>query len=248
MRLVIDVGNTHTAFGAAEAGAILRKERVITGVRDREAWEEALQDALGGLVFRDAVIGAVVPAAVGPLREAVSRVFRVEARVYGEEGDFGMPLRVDPTRVGPDRVANCLAARGLVAPPFLVIDLGTATTFDAVDAVGAFAGGAIAPGMGTAADALFARAARLPPVPLLPPAHAIGCDTMPALQAGIVLGYVGLVDGLARRIKDELAPGAPVPCLATGGLAPLLAPLCHEIDRVEENLLLQGLAAWTPRA
>lgn len=248
MRLVIDVGNTHTAFGAAEAGAILRKGRVVTGVRDREGWEEALQEVLGGMVFRDAVIAAVVPAAVEPLREAVARVFRVQARGYGEGGDFGMPLRVDPTRVGPDRVANCLAARNLVDPPFLVIDLGTATTFDAVDAAGAFVGGAIAPGMGTAADALFAHTARLSPVPLVPPAQAIGRDTGPALQSGIILGHVGLVDGLARRIKEELAPGQPVPCLATGGLAPLLAPLCHEIDRVEENLLLQGLAAWTPRA
>lgn len=248
MRLVVDVGNTHTVFGAVEGGVLRRRQRVTTAGRGVEAWEEALQEALGGLPVADAVLGAVVPAAVPPLVVAIERVCGLRARVYGEGGDFGMPVRVDPSRVGPDRVANCLAARGLVPAPYLVVDLGTATTLDAVDAAGAFVGGAIAPGMGTAADALFARAARLPAVPLVAPAHAIGRDTVPALQSGIVLGHAAMVDGLARRIKAELGRGAPVACLATGGLAGILAPLCDEVDRVEENLLLLGLAAWAPRA
>lgn len=241
MLLVLDVGNTHTVV-AAWAGAERRwTRRVTTATRTADEWGVGLRALLDGTEVDAAVVGSVVPAVTDALRVAIPAWLGVPVRVYGEGGDWGMPVRVDPATVGPDRVANALAALARHPPPLVVVDLGTATTVDAVDAAGAFVGGAIAPGLRTAADALVGRTARLPPVPLVLPPRAIGGSTVEALQVGIVAGHAALVDGLVRRMKEELGGGW---CIATGGLASLVAPGCREVDAVDPDLLLDGLRLW----
>ncbi len=249
MLLVIDVGNTNTVLGLY-AGPTLRSTwRVSTSTRTA--------DELGVLLvglFRHhdvdptAITGValctVVPAQEAVYTEACARYLGQPVRVYGAGGDFGMPVTVDsPAALGPDRVVNALAVAARHAPPFLVIDFGTATTFDAVDATGTFVGGAIAPGLGIAAEALFSRTSRLPRVDLRAPPHAIGTNTVAAMQSGLYYGYVGLVDGLAARCKAELG-GGRVPCVATGGLARVVAADCHEVDEVDATLTLTGLRIW----
>ena len=156
-----------------------------------------------------------------------------------------MPLAVDnPREVGADRITKSVAAAALYGPPLIVVDLGTATTFDCVNAAGEFIGGAIAPGISTATEALIARAARLYRVELVRPKEAIGRNTVTNIQSGVVYGYAGLVDGLVDRMKAEMA-GSPK-CIATGGHAALIANVAHSIDSVNEDLGLEGLRIlWT---
>ncbi len=156
-----------------------------------------------------------------------------------------MPLAVDnPREVGADRITKSVAAAALYGPPLIVVDLGTATTFDCVNAAGEFIGGAIAPGIFTATEALIARAARLYRVELVRPKEAIGRNTVTNIQSGVVYGYAGLVDGLVDRMKAEMA-GRPK-CIATGGHAALIANVARSIDSVNEDLGLEGLRLlWT---
>ena len=152
-----------------------------------------------------------------------------------------MRLRVDnPSEVGADRIANTLAAHRRYGGPAIVVDFGTTTNFDIVSAEGDFLGGAFAPGLEVSAESLFGRAARLFRVPLTPPAHAIGKNTADCIRSGIVFGYVGLVEGLLARLIAELGPATPR-VLATGGLATTIAPLAKGIERVDEDLTLEGL-------
>jgi type III pantothenate kinase len=151
-----------------------------------------------------------------------------------------LPIRyLDPSAVGPDRLANAVAARDLYGKPAVVVDLGTATTFDVVGPRGDYLGGAIAPGVITSSEELFRRAARLSRVELSAPERAIGRTTQESLQAGILFGTAGMVDSLVRRIAAEL--GRPPRVIATGGLAPVVAPLCATIEVVDEWLTLHGL-------
>jgi len=153
----------------------------------------------------------------------------------------GVRLRVDnPSEVGADRIANTLAAHRRYGGPAIVVDFGTTTNFDIVSAEGDFLGGAFAPGLEVSAESLFGRAARLFRVPLTPPPNAIGKNTADCLRSGIVFGYVGLVEGLLVRLIAELGPTKPH-ILATGGLAPTIAPLAKGIERVDEDLTLEGL-------
>ncbi|MCK4965192.1 MAG: type III pantothenate kinase, partial [Dehalococcoidia bacterium] len=145
----------------------------------------------------------------------------------------------NPREVGADRVANAAAAHHLYGGPLIVIDFGTATTLDALSKEGDYLGGAIAPGIGIAAEALFERASKLPRVELIPPEHAIGKNTVTRMQSGIIFGYVGLIEGLVTRIKQELGGGAYV--VATGGLAEVIATETKVIDTVDMHLTLLGL-------
>jgi type III pantothenate kinase len=153
----------------------------------------------------------------------------------------GIPIRYDdPREVGPDRIANAVAARARYGAPAIVVDFGTSTNFDIVSAAGEYVGGVLAPGIEISMDALFARAARLTKVPFDAPEHVIGKTTTSALQSGLVYGFAGQVDAIAGRIRDELdAPEAPV--IATGGLADLIAPQSRTITKVDPELTLQGL-------
>ncbi len=253
MLLAVDVGNTNTVLGLYAGDALVTTWRLSTTARTADE----LGLLLVGLVRHHdldpaAITGValctVVPAQEATFTTACSRYLGQTVRVYGASGAFGMPVAVaNPAALGPDRVVNALAVAARHRPPFLVVDFGTATTFDAVDRSGTFVGGAIAPGLGIAAEALFSRTSRLPRVELRAPATAIGTDTVTAMQSGIYWGYVGLVDGLAARCKAELG-GGRVPCVATGGLAQVVGADCHQLDEVDPHLTLTGLRIWYENA
>ncbi len=242
MLLTVDVGNTKTELGLWRGDVLYRRVRAPT--HDERDWAAWVIGALDGEGPADALmLGAVVPAAI-PRWAQVATALGVPFRNIDGNNVPGLPVRLrDRGAIGADRVLNALGALCLGPAPCIVVDLGTATTFDVVDASGAFCGGAIAPGAGTALDALVAMTARLPKVPLKAPLAAIGTDTISAMQSGAVFGYAGLIGGLLARIRAEL--DAPAWVVATGGLAPLLAPLCSGVDRVEPALTLRGLRrAW----
>jgi len=244
--LAIDVGNTQTAVGLYDNDRLAEHWRTAS-VRSQTADELAVE-LLGllsvrGRTFADVtatVASSGVPQLAEALRQTAREHFGHEALVVGPGVRTGLELRVDnPHEVGADRVANSVAALALRAGPLVVVDFGTAISFDAVSADGAFIGGAIAPGLEVAVSALGERAARLFRVELRAPEHAIGRNTAENMQSGAIYGYAGLVDGLVRRFTVEL--GGDVGVFATGGLAPVVAPHCDTIDRVEPWLTLEGL-------
>jgi type III pantothenate kinase len=182
----------------------------------------------------------VVPQLNREMAFALRRYFGGEPTLVGPGVKTGMPILIDnPAEVGADRVVNSVAAWHRYEKAVIVVDFGTATNFDCVSSKGEYLGGAIAPGVDISIDALFARAAKLPRIELKRPPRAVGKNTVGALQSGLFFGYVGLVDELVGRMKQEVAADAHV--LATGGLAHLFAATCRSIDEVDENLTLDGL-------
>jgi type III pantothenate kinase len=242
MLLAIDAGNTQTVFGLFE-GAELR-ERFRVGTNHSHTADE-LAVLLRSLVDLETVEGAVlcssVPQLVSEYEGFAERWAGVGLLVLGPGVSTGMPIRYDdPREVGPDRIANAVAARERHGAPSVVVDFGTSTNFDVVSEAGEFAGGVLAPGIEISMDALFARAARLPKVPFVAPERVISQTTVSALQSGLVYGFAGQVDAIVDRIREELgAPDAPV--VATGGLAELIAPHSRTISTVDPELTLQGL-------
>jgi len=187
------------------------------------------------------VLCSSVPQLVREYEDFAERWAGAELLVLGPGVSTGVPIRYDdPREVGPDRIANAVAARERHGTPCVVVDFGTSTNFDVVSAAGEFAGGVLAPGIEISMDALFARAARLPKVPFVAPERVISQTTVQALQSGLVYGFAGQVDAIVDRIREELgAPDAVV--VATGGLAELIAPHSRTISRVDQELTLQGL-------
>jgi type III pantothenate kinase len=244
--LAIDVSNTNTKLG------LFREERLVASFRvstERARTGDELGVLVSGLfahagIPADAVKAVIVASVVPPLRwaleEFVRRWFRLEA-LFVEPGiKTGMKVLFDnPGEVGADRIVNGVAAFALLGGPAVVVDLGTATTFDVVSAAGDYVGGVIAPGMLISAEALFNRAARLPLVALEKPARVIGRNTVACLQSGLFHGYVGLVEGILDRIQAELQAEPKV--VATGGHAEILAAETRRIHRVESALTLEGL-------
>lgn len=251
MLLVVDVGNTNTVVGLLDGPRVVHQWRVSTLQRTTDEFGLLLLQLLGHeRVAREDIDGVaictVVPSVLFNIEKGIRRYLDVTPKVLDHKSKLGFPVKVDnPRELGPDRVVNCIAARTRFEPPFLIVDFGTATTFDCVDASGAYVGGAIAPGLQISADALFSRTARLPRVEIEKPARVIGTNTTNAMQSGLFWGYVGLVDGLARRCKEDL--GGNVRCIATGGLSNLIGRACAEIDDVDEYLTLQGLRIWFER-
>lgn len=253
MLLAIDIGNTQTKIARFRGGALDGVRRLPTDPgASVDAVEAGLRAALqlDGCSFDDvtALVGAsVVPALATALEGIAAR--HGQAVVIASSDTVPLPVRLDrPAEVGADRLVNALAALRLHGRPVVILDLGTATTVDAVDADGAFVGGAIAPGLELGLEALAARTARLPRVELRAPDHAIGRDTVTAIQAGAVLGYQALATSLVDRVRQEVAeasncaPGA-VAAVATGGLSAL--PWVEGIaglDAVDPDLTLKGLA------
>lgn len=247
MLLAIDVGNTHTVYGLLIEGEWRHVWRRAT---DPEATEDELAAWLDSL-FRLAGIGqkpdGVVCASVVPAMNAA--LVALSRKWFGSEVFFldsssaGLEIRYQPaTAVGADRLANALGALEKYSAPIVVVDFGTATTFDAIAADGAYVGGAILPGVLVSAEALVRRTAKLPQIDLHAPEKAIGTTTTDSLQSGLVLGYAGAIDTLARRISTELG-GATV--LATGGLSGMFMGVCETLQHHEPNLTLDGLAlAW----
>ena len=251
MLLVVDVGNTNTVLGLYDGPRFVYQWRISTLQRTTDEFGVLVLQLLAHhkvtpADIRGVAVCTVVPSVLYAIEKGVRRYLDQTARVLDHKSVLGFPIRIDnPGALGPDRVVNCVAARERLTPPFLIVDFGTATTFDCVDASGAYVGGAIAPGLQISADALFSRTARLPRVEIQRPDRAIGTNTTAAMQSGVFWGYVALVDGLARRCKDEL--GGEVPCIATGGLANLVGRACKEIDEVDEHLTLEGLRLWFER-
>ncbi len=242
MLLAIDAGNTQTVFGLFDGESLVDQFRV--GTNPAHTGDE-LAVLLRSLVDLEAVDGIVlcssVPQLVHEYEAFAERWAGVELLVLGPGVSTGMPIRYDdPREVGPDRIANAVAARQRHGAPAVVVDFGTSTNFDVVSAAGEFAGGVLAPGVEISMDALFSRAARLPRVPFVAPERVISQTTVAALQSGLVYGFAGQVDAIVDRIRDELgAPGAPV--VATGGLSELIAPHSRTITAVDAELTLHGL-------
>jgi type III pantothenate kinase len=244
--LAVDVGNTNLVIGAYRGTQLVRTWRAATAV---ERTEDELAVMIDGLLAREElgiedvdsmVVGSVVPPLTLALTRFADRHLGGRCVVIGPGMKTGVRLRVDnPSEVGADRIANTLAAHHRYGGPVVVVDFGTSTNFDVVSAEGDFLGGSFAPGIEVASESLFGRASRLFRVPLTAPREAIGKNTADCLRSGIVFGYVGLVEGLVARIQAELGTRARV--VATGGLATTIAPLTRAIERVDEDLTLEGL-------
>ena len=244
MVLVIDVGNTHTVFGIYQVGwtSVWRMPTDPLATEDRIAsfFLPLLRERNISSSFESVLCASVVPA-LDELIAAFSRNWlERQARFLTAEAVPQLKVNYKPaSAVGADRLANAVAVKTNHRTPAIVVDFGTATTFDAIGPEGEYEGGSIMPGPLVSMEALFSRAAKLPAVELAVPEAVIGRDTKGALQSGLVIGYAGAIDPIARRMKAELAVDALV--LATGGLASLFAPHCEEIDQVDAMLTLDGI-------
>ncbi|MDB4930490.1 MAG: Pantothenate kinase type CoaX-like [Myxococcaceae bacterium] len=246
MLLVIDVGNTNTVLGVYEGSRLLHHFRVESARgRTSDEYTVTLRALLEHRGIDPSAISASALACVVPsLSETFTRVVRTafnhDPMVVGPGIKTGMPILYEqPREVGADRIVNAVAAYERERCGLIVVDFGTATTFDVVSPKGEYLGGVIAPGVQIAADALFTRAAKLPRVELTMPSKVLGRNTQHAMQAGILFGYVGLVDGLVERIRGEM--GFPCKVIATGGLARTIAPESKSIEEVDDFLTLDGL-------
>ena len=247
MLLVIDVGNTNTVMGLFDGDTLKNDWRIRT---ERNTTEDEFNVLVAGLFsrseikyedIRKPVISCVVPPMVTIL-EAFSQKYLgraphwIDARSYPD-----MPILGDnPNEVGADRIVNAVGAYQRYRSDLIIIDFGTATTFDAISSKGEYLGGAISPGIAIASEALFTHASKLPRVELFkPPERVVGKDTISSLQSGIIFGYAGLVDGIVERMQAEM--GGKPKVVATGGLAPLIREVAHTIEAVEPDLTLHGL-------
>ena len=256
MLLAIDAGNTNVVFALLEDGAIRARWRIATDPRrtgdEYGVWLHQLI-ALEGFPrdsVSEVIIGTVVPRALHNLQVLSNKYFKVEPLLAGEgKAAWGIDLDVEePASVGADRVLNVIAAHSLHAGDLIVIDFGTATTFDVVDYRGAYKGGIIAPGINLSLDALVTAAAKLPRIAIESPtgSSVIGRTTEDQMHIGIYWGYVAMMEGLAARIKAEI--GRPVKVVATGGLATLFQQHTALFDEVEPDLTIQGLALLYERS
>lgn len=246
MLLVIDIGNTNIVFGAFDGEQLKATLRLSTAThRTAEEYGVFLMSLFPryGLSFGDideVCVSSVVPPVDTIFEELVRTFFGITPLWVRPGIKTGVKVCTDnPRETGADRIANAAAGHHIYGGPLIVVDFGTATTFDAVNASGDYLGGAIAPGIGISAEALYFRAAKLPRIELVAPPKAIGTNTITAMQSGIILGYVGLVEGLVTRMRAELDPKARV--IATGGLAAVIAREAPIIDEVDEFLTLKGL-------
>jgi type III pantothenate kinase len=246
MLLAIDVGNTQTVLGLFEGEHLdghwrISSDAAITADELRVKVLGLL--ALQGRTWADVgevILASVVPALTTAWDEVTREECGRDALIVGPGLKTGMTIRYDnPHEVGADRIVNAVAAVEAHGAPLIVVDFGTATTIDVIDEDGAYLGGAIAPGVETSAEALFSHAARLAKVDLEAPARTIGTNTRASVQSGLMFGEAAMVDGLVRRVWDEL--GRETPVVATGGLAPRMAPLCDTVGHVDVDLTLTGL-------
>src|ERR687891_907792 len=246
MLLAVDVGNTQTALGLFEGERLAESWRVATEAeRTGDELAALLADllALRTRSFADVTgvsLASTVPLLVRPYQDLAERHIEAPLLVLGPGTRTGIPILYDdPREVGPDRIANAVAARERYGAPCIVVDFGTSTNFDVVSPAGEYEGGVLAPGVEISMDALFAGAARLFRVDFSAPSAGIGKTTTSALQSGLVYGFAGQVDGIVARMRAELGDAAPV--VATGGLAELIAPHSSAIERVDPLLTLEGL-------
>jgi type III pantothenate kinase len=242
--LVIDLGNTNIVLGVYRGTELLNSWRLATA-RERTADEYGIlaRQLVGDpkqFSFEGAIVASVVPPLNSAMTFMVQKYFGIEPLFVEPGVKTGIAIHVDnPLEVGADRIVNCAAAHHEFGGPTVIVDFGTATTFDVVTENAEFIGGVIAPGLNISAEALFARAARLPRVDLRKPDHVIGTNTVVNMQSGIYFGYLGLVDGILARIKREVPSVRKV--VATGGLASVFSGDSEHIDEVDPTLTLKGL-------
>ena len=253
MLLAIDAGNTNIVFALHDGNELRHKWRISSSssrtADEYMVWltqlmklENISPDGISG-----AIIATVVPQALFPLQLLCRRYFNCTALVVGEDNvDLGIKIKLDnPKEVGADRLVNGVAAHIKYGGPMIIIDFGTATTFDVIDEDGDYCGGIISPGVNLSVEALHMAAAKLPRVAVEKPEKVIGTGTVTAIQSGIFWGYVGLVEGVVRRIKAEFAAthkGAEMKFLATGGLAPLFFDEIPDMEAVDQELTTYGLS------
>lgn len=246
MILVIDIGNTNMVLGAYENRTLLHHWRLSTN-------RSGTADEYGMIVYNlfahagirmEQVEGVIISSVVPPIMPAIEAMCRTyikrEPMIVGPGIKTGLNIRYEnPRDVGADRIVNAVAAIERYGPPLIVVDFGTATTFDFIDANGDYLGGAIAPGIGISTEALYSRAARLPRIELARPKSTVGRNPVASMQAGIVYGYAGQVDGIVTRMEEEFRIKTNV--IATGGLAHLIAAESRTIQKVDPMLTLDGL-------
>jgi type III pantothenate kinase len=245
MFLAIDVGNTQTAIGVFDGDTVVNQWR-LTSMRDRTMDEYSVM--LRGFLepagytpshFEGAAMSSVVPPVATALRPALQTIVGSDVLVVGPGIKTGLAIKIDnPREVGADRIVNSVAALEDYGAPVIIVDFGTATTFDVVDEDGNYSGGAIAPGLEVSMDGLVAATAALRRVDLVEPRSVVGKGTVEAIQSGLLYGYAGLVDGILQRIEEETGASLTV---ATGGLAPVITPLCRSELTVDSSLTLRGL-------
>jgi type III pantothenate kinase len=248
MLLAIDVGNTNIVLGVFDGDRLAESWRLGT-LRERTAddigiWVAQLFEHRSLDISRitGIVMASVVPPLTGTMMTMAQRYFGMTPLNLDNTVDTGMPLLYKhPAEIGADRIANAVAGHRIYGRgvPLIIVDFGTATTFDAVSAKGEYLGGVICPGVQISADALFQRAARLPKVDVRKPCEVIGRTTVSAMESGLYYGYIGLVEGLVRRITQEL--GGHAVCVATGGLASVISSEVEAIEHIDPDLTLQGL-------
>lgn len=255
MLLVIDIGNTNIVIGIYDKDRLVHNWRIGTKKsRTADEYGIMLMDlfnfagiplsppfAKGGMGgISGAIVSCVVPPLIDTFLEASKRYFNITPHIVGPGTKTGMPIMTDnPKEVGADRIVNAVAAYEIYKGPLIVVDFGTAATFDYISQKGEYMGGAIAPGIGISTDALFQRASKLPRVEIVKPRKVIGKNTVDSMQSGIFYGYIGLVDGIVERMRKEA--GSKTKVIATGGFASLIAPESRTIEHVNEFLTLEGL-------
>jgi len=247
MLLAIDAGNTNIVFAVSDGKETRAEWRAVTETkRTADEYAVLLQPLLQlqGVTFGDidaAIIASVVPAALFDLRQLCRRYLKCEPLVIGDPDlDLGIRINVDrPEGVGADRLVNAIAAHERYKGALIVVDFGTATTFDVISENGDYEGGVIAPGANLSAEALHAHAAMLPRVAVARTQSVIGKDTVPAMQSGLYWGYVSLIEGIVARIKEEY--GKPMTVIGTGGLANLFHRQTHAIEHLDPDLTIRGL-------
>ena len=246
MLLVMDVGNSNIVLGCYQGDSLITQWRIVTEQRrTADEYGMILKNlfAARGLALSDTkamIISCVVPSMLTMLREMTAKYFGLTPLVVGPGIKTGMAISYDnPEEVGADRIVNAVAAYEKYKRSLIIVDFGTATTFDYVSPPGEYMGGAIAPGISISSEALFQRASRLPRVELIKPKTVVGKNTVASMQSGIVFGYIALVDGIVNRMKQEVQTSPKV--IATGGLAHLIASESETIEEVDEHLTLKGL-------
>ncbi len=246
MILVVDVGNTNIVLGVFEGKKLIQSWRISTN-KDKTADEYGIQIRVlfqySNIKYEKIeaiIVSSVVPPVMPALEGMTVKYFGMKPLIVGPGVKTAMPIRYDnPKEVGADRIVNAIAAFEQYGGPLIIVDFGTATTFDAISKEGEYLGGAIAPGIGISTEALYTRAAKLPRIELAKPKTVIGKNTISSMQSGIIYGFVGQADGIVTRMKREMGGEAYV--VATGGLAELISKESGNIDKVDTNLTLEGL-------
>lgn len=246
MLLAIEQGNTNTLFAVHDGETWTAQWRAATeSSRTADEYAVWLSQLLNmaGLqmgVFDGCIISSVVPQSIFNLRNLARRYLHVEPLVIGENADLGIEVRIDkPSEAGADRLVNAIGAHVVYSGDLIVIDSGTATTFDVIAADGGFEGGVIAPGINLSMEALHTAAAKLPRVAIQKPQRVVGTDTVGAMQSGVFWGYIGMIEGLVARIKGEW--GKPLTVVATGGIASLFHGATTAVDHFDPDLTIRGM-------